>query len=183
MYWIIKTSSPYDEYLTLMGRNPVLNLGDFTWVGGGKIEVDLPTPMKFFLDPDSGDFLPAYFEPSIPLMSEKMLSVLSAAGVNNIQTYSTDIYDTNNKILKESYFAINIVGRIECVDFEKSDYRPKKSSKRFRFKKIIVDKDKIQGALLFRLHEKPSTVLIHNSVKELLEKEKLPGIQFKKASE
>jgi len=185
MYWLVNISSPYDEELALMGKQPVLDsvLIDFTWVGGVKIDVDLPTPLQFFLDPDSGDFLPTFFEPSIPLMSEKMLSVLTNAGVDNIQTYDTDVYDKNSKKIEETYFAINVVGRIECVDLEKSVYKAKKSSKRLRFKKIIIDENKTHGALLFRLHEKPSEVVIHDSVKEHLEKANLPGLEFKKASE
>lgn len=181
MYWSIESSTPYDYYddVALMGKGPPLEdfLPDFSWVGGVKIDVDLPTPLKFYLD--SGDFLSAFYMPVIPLMSEKMLSILSSSGVDNIQAYEADIYDTNHKKIEEKYFAINIVDRIECVDLEKSIYRAQKSSRRLRFKKIIIDENKAHGALLFRLYEKPSTVVIHDSIKKNLEKSNLPGIGFK----
>ncbi len=184
MYWRLTTDEPDNEELALMGREPDLDdlLDDFLWIQATTLTVDLPTPLEFYLDPDEGDFIPVYFEPAIPLMNAKMLSVLADAGVDNIQSYEAIVFDKNDNKINDDYFAVNIVGRIECVDMENSEYREIEGSRRLYFRKIIIDEAKTHDALLFRLHESPSEVIIHDTVKQRLENENLPGLDFIKAS-
>ena len=182
MYWMMEVGSPDGASIATIGKQPSLSgiLEFFTWYGGVKIEVELPSDMKFYLSESSGDFIPDFFCPSIPLMTNKILNILDEAGVDNIDRYKVELYDQGGKLISRNYCAINILDRVSCADLEQSDceFDNPGDLVGIDFESLVIDEERAKGYNLFRLHEAVNGIVVHDSVKVRLEKEMLAGVYF-----
>lgn len=141
------------------------------------------TPLEYTVNrDDEGQLLTFYKALRAPLMTQKMVDVLVQAGVDNLQIFDAQIKIESTGQIIDDYKAVNIVGLISAADLGDSEFvtsplanRPKFSTS---FDKLVVDEDKVNGALFFRMAESVSTILVHRSVKEALEP-LFPRLRFK----
>lgn len=142
--------------------------------------MNLPTPLIFQLDPSRGGDLTDFFPPAIPLMSMRMLAALGEAGVDNIESYQATLLDRLGKPIPEEYRAVNIIGRIACADLEASDCEVEDPDDPVGvdFNSLVIDEKRAKGALLFRLHEAANGIVVHDTVRQVLEPLELRGITF-----
>jgi hypothetical protein len=109
----------------------------------------------------------------IPLMSRRLVAGLQAAGVNNLQTFDTELVSPPGKTppRRDHYLAVNIVGCMNAADLEKSETRTavSETGTSMDFHSLAVDMEKTRGQLMFRLAENVSAVLVHESVKAALD--------------
>ena len=79
-----------------------------------------------------------------------------------------------------SYLAFNIVGLVSAVDFEASNTRvyDNKPVINVSIYDLVLDEQKIQDLLLFRLGEKSNTIIVHESVKQSIESAGIDTLQF-----
>ncbi len=181
-YWMLGVQAPDGSRRAAIGTQPDLSEqhGLLNWYSGASFDVEIPTPLEFHLDPDAGDYLTDFFPPPIPLMSVRMVRALSDAGVENIESYEATLLDDSGAPVGEEYVAVNIVGRIACADLEESDCEVDDPDDPVgvEFDSLVIDDDKAEGALFFRLHEAVNGIVVHDAVKQRLEGAGLRGIVF-----
>lgn len=113
-----------------------------------------------------------YWNP-IPLMSRRLVAALRAAGVDNLQTFDTQLVTTQgrNPPPSDHYLAVNIVGLVAAADLRKSRTNPEvtETLTSMDFHSLSVDEAKTGDLPLFRLAENITAVLVHERVKAAVE--------------
>jgi hypothetical protein len=129
------------------------------------------------------------------VMSNRMISILSSTKGLNVKLFSTilldDTYIVDNRFdddgnLKPEipvitdFSLIQIMDILKVFDFEMSDFRPLKSNPDFPgiVKKMVLREPRGGFPPIFRLFEKPTTVVISEVVKEELTKHGIKGCVF-----
>jgi hypothetical protein len=107
----------------------------------------------------------------LPLMSRRLVAALESAGVNNLQTYPTTITNPQGDTPADYYIAVNIVGLVAAADLTKSQTSLESEERILSvdFHSLTVDPQKARDALMFRLAENISAVLVHERVRAHVE--------------
>jgi len=124
--------------------------------------------------------------PSCMVVSDRFVEALRSVGGDNVDYYPAQLVDETSGRTTAGYQAANVVGLIACVDREKSVYTLMPGFPTdvivkngvFEFKALHLDYSKVQGAKLFRLFERNSTIVVHECVKDAIEKAGLRGIRL-----
>ncbi|ACR10753.1 conserved hypothetical protein [Teredinibacter turnerae T7901] len=147
------------------------------WFRGTPFPVELPNPLYFQLEPkedgnpDVAEYLPPFLEGfSCPLFRDDLLEILYACGVDNFDVYSAEILDPDSGKVYKNYKAVNIIGAVAAADMEKSEYVLSDGIPLIDvpFDKLVLRKDEIQDLLIFRLAENLTTILVHESIRNVL---------------
>lgn len=87
--------------------------------------------------------------PHIPVFDEKAISVLGDLLIGNAEILPLNCEDGN-------FYAINVINVMDCIDYEKSQYKTFRDGKRImRFTKYVFDERKIEGMNLFKTKDEP----------------------------
>jgi hypothetical protein len=78
--------------------------------------------------------------------------------------------------MKEVYWLANVLGRIRCVDLDKSTYIPRPSGRGGTLKQFVVDEKATHGLNFFRLYEQSTLIVISEPVKQHLDGLGLEGL-------
>jgi hypothetical protein len=177
MYWILRSQLRDDS--ALIGSYPTLPV-EISWVGGRRIGQPVPEPLVFQLLEDGGTWMPAFFAPGIPLMRADLLDGLERAGVANLDRYTARIEDPRGGPPFTDYSAVNVIGVVSATDMEQSLYDRASPSRMIDvdFDSIVVNEAKAGSALLFRLAECVSAIVVHDAVRRQVEPLQLPGVAF-----
>jgi hypothetical protein len=119
--------------------------------------------------------------PGSDLMQERLVKILNDAGVDNLQIFSADIRhaDTGEKV--RGYVTVNIVGRVSCANIAQSDASPLANV--YYFHDLVIDPSRTRGLLMFRVHESPMIVLVHEQVAKAIEAADVSGLTLEPISE
>ncbi|CAD5370993.1 conserved hypothetical protein [Rubrivivax sp. A210] len=149
------------------------------WMTGSRIDLDVPDPVLFELNPRYPGKLCPMYESTIVLMSDALIAVLHAAGVSNLECFPARIRDRTRSDAIENYKAVNVVGLVDCADMSKSEYDPPEDDDGIpmMFDSLCIDDAKAGGALLFRLYEAPSAIVVHELVRNAIEQQ-ITGMTF-----
>jgi hypothetical protein len=136
-----------------------------------------PQPIVLRTQPEEGPipntYAELYWNP-IPLMSRRLVTVLQSAGVDNLQTYETRLesIEGDKPPPPNHYLAVNIVGRVAAADLTKSEMNPESPDRIIStdFNSLSIDEAKARNLLMFRLAENISAVLVHERVREQVER-------------
>jgi hypothetical protein len=103
----------------------------------------------------------------LPLMSRRLVEALQDSGVDNLQVYETKLANPQGRTPANHYLAVNIVGLVAAADMANSETNPAVTAKKISmdFHSLAVDPAKTRDALMFRLAENVSAVLVHERVK------------------
>lgn len=124
--------------------------------------------------------------PSCMVISDRFAALLGETGVDNAGFYPAQIVDETSGKTNSGYQAVNLE-LIACVDQQASDYvlmagfpedGPIPRSGVFQFKSLHLDHAKVRGARMFRLFEKSSIIVVHQTVKEAIENAGLEGMRM-----
>jgi hypothetical protein len=112
------------------------------------------------------------------LVSPKVKIFLEGLGLKNIQFFDVTIKSSSGEI--SDYKILNIADKIDCIDFNSSDIETFDSGDISSIENLILDQDKIpEGIQLFLLAGRTSaTIVVHQNLRDAIEKEKLTGFQF-----
>ncbi len=154
-----------------MTDNPDLDV-TLRWLSGRHLTDKVPDPFTITLNDEYGTGMPDFFTGSVPLMSDRMLAGLVSAGVNNVDIYKTRLLDPKTGRAREDYKAVQIIGRVKAANLSQSDVFNPKGLKHtaIQFRKLVIDEAAANGLLLFRLFESASTIVVHEVVKQALER-------------
>ncbi len=108
----------------------------------------------------------------IPLMSRRLVQALQQAGVDNLQTFQTNLRTVqgDNPPAADTYLAVNIIGAVAGVDFEKAKVSPTSTETlvAMDFDSLAIDDPKVRNLLMFRLAENTTAVIVHEAVQQRL---------------
>lgn len=112
--------------------------------------------------------------------SNLLIEVLRSAGVDNIDYYPCRIVNDLTGEIFRSHQAANILDMIFCLDQEGSELEidDEEPNEIWYIHYLKLLEDRLGDALIFRLGERPSVVIVHQKVKEAVEKAGMTGVVF-----
>jgi hypothetical protein len=173
-YYVLGCFGPADQ--DRAGIGDILNT-EVPWQTGRRFETPPPTPVEVTLNPEFPGIMVPMFDSGILLLSDPMLAAIRSAGVDNLDTYDAVIRDPATGKSYTNYKAVNIIGVVACADLSKSTYRAPSGSALVDtdFDSLAIDEKKTGGALMFRLAECVTAIVIHAKVRKALESK---GIEY-----
>ena len=147
--------------------------------GGERIDLKLDVPLRFRMDPEWGKDMTLMMGVQILLMRKDLIKALQEVGVDNLQLYDAVIENPYTGKDVMDYQAVNIIGLVAAADLDQSNYKAFSDPPTVDtlFRNIVIDESKTGGALMFRMAESVSTIIVHQRVKEHLEK-RFPSLVF-----
>jgi len=126
-----------------------------------------------------GESIPHFLTGGTVLASNKLLTVLESAGVDNYQAIPATLINPNTNEIRADYFLFNILGLIEATILADSNYDELMEGSveggelpLVAFNKIVIDRKKINGADMFRLAEDPINIVVSSEVVKALKANK-----------
>ncbi|WP_445456716.1 imm11 family protein [Flavobacterium sp. HNIBRBA15423] len=168
-YFLMETDNFLDYGIT---ENPKIN-DDQSFLSGNVIdETQLPA-LEFETNFPSKKKIPHFLGDVIPLMSKELIECLQKAGIDSFQTFPVQLTNPETGQKFDNYFAFNVIGIIKAVNMNESDFDilmegDKETPPLLAFREIVLNKNKINDALIFRVVESPDSLLIHKSVVDCL---------------
>jgi hypothetical protein len=148
-----------------------------SWISGARHTKPIATPIEAELNPEFGTELLDSYHEAIPVWSDRLIAVLRKSGVDNLDLYDAIIRDPRTGLETSDYKAVNVIGRIDSTDMQRSEYDPRSEMGAREFTKLVIDPKKALALKMFRLHERPTVVIIDEDVKEGIEAAQLRGIR------
>lgn len=136
---------------------------DVPWTMGVRWDEPVRQPIRCALNPKRGPVLRDVYLIDIPLFSGRLIDALRGAGVDNIQTFDSELTDLSGHV-HTHYKAVNIIGSIRCADLKASQYQQPAGYPFMNFQKLVLDGRKVDGQDLFRLGEHPARILMSERV-------------------
>jgi hypothetical protein len=151
--------------------------GVSTLFTGEIIRVPVPSPLRYSLSPEMpGDRQHFYRE--VPLMSNRLLSLLRTCGVDNLQAFPAILEDPISGQTWNDYQAVNVVGAVECVDFQRSDFAGGRRLVTAQFDGFVIDPARAGHFKFFRLAESISTLIANGEVRDYITTEEPSALNF-----
>ena len=181
-YFVFLTGG-LDKFCARISSGPKLPPRYSNWMTGRRIDVDIPEPLIYEIDPeDEGKLRPFFREPGAQIMSNELIVTLQQAGVSNLDTYNAIVRETRTGREYLDYKVVNIVGLVSGADLQKSKYSTSGLSDDcvldLWFEKLVLDEDKLAGHLFFRLAENASIVLMHRAIVDIIKSANIPGREY-----
>jgi hypothetical protein len=150
------------------------------WFDGQPLKIRVPEPVVFAVDPDYPGDLKPFYKGAVPLMRDDLLKSLTEAGVDNLQLFPAVVRDKKKKTEYTNFKVFNVLGVISAANMGESTLMGTSGSTKINvdFDSLVLDESKIGGALLFRLAESVSAIVVHKKVKAHIEASKIPGMTF-----
>ncbi len=140
-----------------------------SFMKGMLIEYIFNAPLKYITNCPPADTPPIhYFEGHGPVWSEKILNAFKKAGVDNFQAFPAVLMSEDGTCEWGDYYAINVLSCVAAADMEESKsfkIGKKPSGVPFvGFKDLVIDENRVQELLFFRLAESPTMLIIDEDV-------------------
>jgi hypothetical protein len=121
---------------------------------------------------------------TLPLMTHRLADALREAGVDNIDFYEAEIHDEASGQVLRTHVAFNLVGLVAAADLAASRHVAADGPLvTVSFQSLSLDADKARGALMFRLAESTMGVVVHESVKRVVEARGIDTLDFVRPSD
>jgi hypothetical protein len=107
----------------------------------------------------------------ITVMSKRLYEILVHSGVDNLDTYEVELHDPEDGTVYKDFIAFNIVGKITAAESMKTRFAPNNKERLISadIDSLSIDESKAAGLLMFRLAESVNTIILHESVKKIIE--------------
>jgi hypothetical protein len=176
-YFILGCFGPRDADRTTIGT--IVNT-KVSWQSGRRFSEPPPQPVLVDLDPQFPGVMVPMFDAGILLFTDAMLSAIHRAGVDNLDIYAAIIRDPLTGKTYHEYKAVNVIGTIAAADLARSEWAAPSGSPIVDtdFDSLALDESRIGGALMFRLAENVTAIVIHDTVRRELEAAKIPYLDF-----
>lgn len=152
---------------------------DIEFLRGEPIAMAVPSA-RFLVDPkqELRDYL--FNFPGWPLCSGKLRDALAQAEVTNVQYFPVEIVTTAGKGVSSDYSVANFLGRVTCLDWDKSAYddTAREDGHATHIDKLVLDATHLQGRKLVRMEENSSVLLVSHGVRGQLEAAGITGVRF-----
>lgn len=192
MYYIMQCHPPTtDADEALLEIHNDIDVGDvYFWNDGLPLPQDekqsIPKIINIHYDVFQGyNGLPPDMEDlGVSIMSERLKDALDSAGINNIEYFPATLINNQNGE-KHQYFAFSLVGLVAIADMSSSDYESFDGNPvgDVSFYELKIDETKAKGLPIFRLAEDSSAIMVHESIKKVIEEAGIDTIKFIKPDE
>ena len=184
-YWIWKDAIYSDEQASLETRPPSVRDQELYFDDG----VPLAQPgtgtildIELSEENDDGFLTDNLVAPGLPglLVSSRLRGVLEECGVDSIQYFPVDLRLSDGAIPSDKYFIANIIGRVSCIDFARSDIVVNDGPPLIidTIDRLVLKEDIIHGLDIFRLGELFVAIVLSSRVKDAIERSGVSGIEF-----
>ena len=160
---------------------PTELLEKFIWIEGQRFSEDIPR-QTLLLDPSYGKRMADFFDTTIPLMSDRLLKALRRLGVRNIDSYPMTLKRPDTGEEWDNYWAVNVIGCIDAVNLEKSQYRTDSFGEP-DFTKIVLNEKVVGEVDLFRLVKGPGLMVVNQKIKEALSPAGFMALMFQEVGD
>lgn len=181
MYYSLDTDGQENTYMKKeRGLNSHINLGM-----GRMWDIDADTitlPYRYTMSVVEGEEPQLYaWYPGSHLMQKKLVNVMLSSGVDNLQTFPAEIQQEDTGEAVPGYVVVNIVGRVPCADMARSEHEPLADVHYFH--NLTINPSLTRGLLMFRVHESPMIILIHEKVVRAIEGDGFLGLNLEPVPE
>jgi hypothetical protein len=152
------------EMIEIVGASPAT--AEFEWTAGVAFDREVPKD-TLMLDPAYGTNFPDFFDTTIPVMSQRLIDAIAAAGVDNLVAYPMTLQRKDTQAQFEGYRAVNIVGCVDAVDASQSPHRTRFGKPHFEGK-IVIDPNVAGDRQAFRLTYGPALIVVTRTVADAL---------------
>lgn len=168
-YFVLECFTPLDADPADIAVLPEIE-GVDSWMDGSLITVPVPEPLEFELDPNEPGPLKEMYNLDMLIMSERLVSALRQAGVDNLQVFRAAILDPQTATRREDYQVVNVVGRVAAADLERSTWSAPTGRPIIDvdFDSLAIDERRAGDLLLFRLAECVSAIIVHARIRDAL---------------
>lgn len=106
-----------------------------------------------------------------PLFHKQVVATLRDCGIDNLEAFNVRIIDVKTGEVCEDYLAVNFVGLVKAVDMSRSAATTHSTDGLgdTDFESVVINEGVTPGLKMFRLAESVNALVVHRSVKELLE--------------
>jgi hypothetical protein len=165
-YYMLDCRAPEAMRLESLPR-----IGKQTWYSGRRFTEPVPIPLVVDIREGYEDSQLLEFFRNPMLMRQDLVECLRNAGVDNLDAYDAIIQDTENDLQYDNYKAVNIIGVISAADPDGTIFRDDNPSRIVDadIDSLKIDEKKTGGALLFRLAEAVTGIVVHRRVKQAIE--------------
>jgi len=159
MYLVLEHVREFGIPVALTEANPG---PDLKYLRGHKLDAtEAPRNLRLVSDSPVAQ-LPDFVNAArAPVVSTRFREVLAGAGIDNVDYYDAPVSDPDREI--QGFAVMNIVGLVSCLDWTQAkvtQFRGKVA----RMKHLAIDPAKTEGFRMFRLHEYPEIILVHEGV-------------------
>ncbi len=179
MYYVMECEGPIP--IAAMGAAPRLPGGP--WFRGARISIQVPQPLQYTLSSTYRGTPKAFYSPGVPLIRNDLVDALREASVDNFELFDAVLKDPITGQEFNEYKAFNVLGLVAAADMDKSKRAPINLDSEMIdvfFDSLVIDNTKTQGLLMFRLAQSVDAIIIHERVKQAVEKRGIPGMVFYK---
>lgn len=150
-----------------------------SWNRGVLLGDKVPVPVTLHLDPEAPGHLPPMFHKGVLAMSRAMAEALEACGVDNLELFDAVLVDERTGTRRDDYLVVNVLGAIAAADLGASRHRAHgRPLFDVEFDALVIQEDRPRGALMFRLAENLSGIVVHEQVRRGLEAAGIGPLDF-----
>lgn len=96
----------------------------------------------------------------------------------NTEFHMISLFTKNNEAIKKDYFILNVLDICDCIDYENSIFE---SDEDYidQIEKLVIDDSTLNNKNILRVDKTyDSIILVSDTLKELLNKNKISGVEF-----
>lgn len=184
-YYVVNCEDPDEGYLARLSYQP--DDPRRSWILGERFSLAPPEPVRATIRGlgDDETVMAELWKSPVPVMSRRLLAVLREAGVSNLDVYAAALSDPSSGKVYDEFVAFNVIGKISAVDLSRSSLASGQVDQRISMSidHLQLDEARIQGALMFRLAEAVSTLVVHASIKDRIEAAGIDTLTFYEPSD
>lgn len=117
-----------------------------------------------------------YFAGLAPVVSSRLLAALAALGIDNVEAFAVTVEGDDGPIAA-GYHALNVVGRVSCVDLERSA-RSTFEGRLFKLDSMRLQRELVPDLMMFRPHEWTLVILVRDELADALRASGLTGMRL-----
>jgi hypothetical protein len=179
-YYVLEAQNPKRMLLTSL-QSPALGQ---SWLHGQRFKTQPKLPVKVGIIKGYEKSEPLDYFGTPPIISERFWKALVEAGVDNLDVYDAVISSEDKKVVLEGYKAFNVIGLVAAAD-ETTKFSSDNPSRLLdaSIEQLVIDPSRAMGLLLFRLKEYSGAIIVHEHLKQRLEKHNFPHVFFREPGE
>lgn len=177
IYYVFKPATWKSENIYAKIKNVPPKLKPHWWAGSPMLS-QLP-PVSFVVKPE-WDFPDNFLTETIfDLYSSKLIKILDNAKIG-FEAFPASLVDEVGNDLRVEYRIFHLLEKYSCLDRKLSEI----NLEMLEIKKIVLDKEFLSSKkLLFRVEELSHIVLVHQDLKDALERQGITGCEYTLLSE
>ncbi len=172
LYFMMESQSPSNGFKALLYS---INDDPYrSWCSGKSLIPKPQSPIQLSAKMRPGSILVDYWKVPVPIISKKIQKVINDLNIQNIEYFQVEILNSLTHEKNCDYVAFNLLNNECALDLNKSKYKSYKhlgfGVEGSDFSSIVFKSNFKPASLIFRLQEVSNAIVVHESLKNSLEK-------------